>query len=161
MKLKAVIDEDLTNYKVPSMFLFAPTCEGKCCIEAGLPLFVCQNHPWRDSPAMDFSYNELCQRYLKNKLTHAIVIGGLEPFENFLELSSFIMTLRWDYHCYDPVVIYTGYKEDELSQELETLSNLDNIIIKFGRYRPDLHPVFDEVLGVFLASGNQYAKQIS
>jgi hypothetical protein len=36
----------------------------------------------------------------------------------------------------------------------------DNIVIKFGRYRPGQQKHFDEVLGVELASDNQYAKRI-
>ena len=35
-----------------------------------------------------------------------------------------------------------------------------NIIIKFGRYIPNQKPHYDEVLGVNLASDNQYAERI-
>jgi hypothetical protein len=44
---------------------------------------------------------------------------------------------------------------------VEDLTRFDNIIVKFGRYIPDNKPHFDEVLGVNLASPNQYAKKIS
>jgi hypothetical protein len=37
----------------------------------------------------------------------------------------------------------------------------DNIIVKFGRFIPDDEKRFDEVLGVELASHNQYAEVIS
>jgi hypothetical protein len=35
-----------------------------------------------------------------------------------------------------------------------------NIIIKYGRYIPNQTPHYDEVLGVYLASDNQYAVRI-
>ena len=38
---------------------------------------------------------------------------------------------------------------------------MPNIIIKFGRFVPMQQPHFDPILGVNLASDNQYAKQIS
>ena len=58
----------------------------------------------------------------------------------------------------DDIVIYTGYKEEELAAEISTLQQFDNIIIKFGRFIPDSPHIFDTVLGVELASNNQYAK---
>ena len=39
-------------------------------------------------------------------------------------------------------------------------SNYDNIIIKFGRYIPNQQSHFDIVLGVNLASDNQYAERL-
>lgn len=36
-----------------------------------------------------------------------------------------------------------------------------NIIVKFGRFIPNQHPHYDEVLGINLASDNQYAEKIS
>ena len=35
----------------------------------------------------------------------------------------------------------------------------DNIVVKFGRFRPNQDPHYDNVLGVKLASNNQYAKK--
>jgi len=43
----------------------------------------------------------------------------------------------------------------------EVIEEFDNIIVKFGRFRPNQKPHFDEVLGVNLASDNQYAEKIS
>lgn len=42
MRVKTVVDEDFTNYKKPAMFIGTISCGGKCCIEAGIPLSVCQ-----------------------------------------------------------------------------------------------------------------------
>ena len=41
------------------------------------------------------------------------------------------------------------------------LKQYDNIIIKFGRFIPNQEKHYDEVLGVELASPNQYARRIS
>lgn len=161
MRVKTVVDEDFTNYKKPSMFIGTISCGGKCCIEAGIPLSVCQNDGWRSGAPIVLSNRELCQRYLNNPLTKAIVFGGLEPFEQFKELERFIFTLRRVFGCDDDVVIYTGYNPEELSFELNVLSgHYNNIIVKFGRFVPNSQHRFDEVLGVELASDNQYAVQI-
>ena len=40
------------------------------------------------------------------------------------------------------------------------LSKFANVIIKFGRFIPNQKPHFDEVLGVELASPNQYAVEL-
>ena len=40
------------------------------------------------------------------------------------------------------------------------LRKYPNIIIKYGRYIPDQEPHQDEVLGVRLASNNQYAERM-
>ena len=63
----------------------------------------------------------------------------------------------------DDIVIYTGYTEDEMKQKnfYKDLCQFSNIIIKFGRFRPGQEPHYDEVLGINLASDNQYAKRVS
>jgi len=82
--------------------------------------------------------------------------------EQFDEVKRFLFSLRCVFGCDDDVVIYTGYNPEEIQAQLETLSsNYKNIIIKFGRFIPDKPHRFDEVLGVELASDNQYAEKIS
>lgn len=61
----------------------------------------------------------------------------------------------------DDIVIYTGYKGSEIIDKLELLSNFKNIIVKLGRYKSNEQSHFDEVLGVNLASNNQYAIRVS
>ena len=161
MRVKTVVDEDFTNYKKASMFIGTISCGGKCCIEAGIPLSVCQNDGWRSCAPITVSDRVLCQRYLNNPVTSAIVFGGLEPMEQFDELCAFLSVRRNEFSCGDDVVIYTGYNADEIPQQLETLREYGNIIVKFGRYRPNEEPHLDDVLGVRLASDNQYAQQIS
>ena len=84
---------------------------------------------------------------------------GLEPFDSYYELVKLIETIRRK--CDDDIVIYTGYNKNELSEKIEYLSTYQNIVIKFGRYVPNNEKHFDDVLGVYLASDNQYAEEIS
>ena len=161
MRVKMVVDEDFTNYKKPAMFIGTISCGGKCCTEAGIPLSVCQNDGWRSCAPVVLSDREICMRYLANPLTNAIVIGGLEPFEQAKEVRKLIWMLRNVFSCNDDVVIYTGYTQDEIEDEVRLLSEFENIIIKFGRFRPNQTPHRDEVLGVNLVSDNQYAVKIS
>ena len=60
-----------------------------------------------------------------------------------------------------PFIIYTGYYPNEIPKPLERLKQYKNIIIKFGRYIPNQKPHYDEILGVSLASLNQYAEVVS
>lgn len=160
MLLKTIIDEDFVNYKIPSMFIGTAFCGGKCCTEAGIPLSVCQNDEWRKTSPIFVEDSDICRRYLGNDITKAIVIGGLEPFEQFTELCELLATLRNEYKCNNDVVIYTGYYPEEIESEIEFLKFYGNIIVKFGRYIPDKPRRYDEVLGVTLASDNQFAEKI-
>lgn len=170
MKIKGITDEDFVNYKIPSMFIAMPYCTFKCDIEYGSK--ICQNSSLAKQPDIEIQTEKLIERYLSNKITKAIVFGGLEPFNSTEEMFRFIMALRQK-ECHDDVVIYTGYTKEELQnapiptdfainiiEEIRNTPELDNIIIKFGRYIPDCQPHFDPVLGVNLASDNQYAERI-
>lgn len=157
MTIKTIIDEDFSNYKKPSMLIGFPRCSWKCEKECGKR--VCQNGALVASPNVDINTEEIVERYLKNNLTSAIVCGGLEPFDSWKDLCILIQTFRQ--HTQDDIVIYTGWYESEISDDVEYLrQNYDNIIIKFGRFLPDQKSHFDEVLGVYLASDNQYAERI-
>lgn len=159
MRVKNIIDEDFINYKVCSMFIGTISCGGKCCIEAGIPITVCQNDEWRKAPVINIPDEKIIKRYLDNRYSDCIVFGGLEPFEQYDELLGFIKKFRKV--CNDQIVIYTGYVKDEIKTQIEELSTYPNIIVKFGRYIPDRNTRFDDVLGVTLASDNQYAERIS
>lgn len=161
MRVKNIVDEDFTNYKKASMFIGSISCGGKCCIEVNIPMSVCQNDGWRCEKAITLDDKIICERYLNNNLTNAIVIGGLEPFEQFNELYDLIECLRITYHCNDDVVIYTGYNYDEISNNINILKKFQNIIIKYGRFIPNAKSRYDEVLGVTLISDNQYGEKIS
>ena len=157
MLLKGLIEEDFLQYKEPSMFLIFPSCTMKCDRECGRP--ICQNSDLANAPLIGIEVEKLVQRYLDNPITKAIVCGGLEPMDSFEQLVELVRVLRR--FSADFVVVYTGYRNDEIEDELEELSKFPNIIVKFGRYVPDQEPHFDEVLGVNLASSNQYAARIS
>ena len=158
MKLRGYVEDDFTQYKKPSMFLITPYCDFKCCIENGNN--ICQNMDVIKAPIIDVDNDELIKRYLNNPITKSIVFGGLEPMDSFEEVREFINTLRWDYNCFDDVVIYTGYNADEVIDQCMRLSKFANVIVKFGRFIPDQKSHFDEVLGVELASPNQYAVEL-
>lgn len=159
MKVKGVLDEDFVNFKLPSMFISTCYCSFKCEKESGVR--CCQNSALANQREKSLSDTFIIDRYLKNPITKAIIFGGLEPFNQFDEMFSFIQTLRIKYACDDPVVIYTGFRPDEIPAEILALKHYKNIIVKFGRYVPDDQPHLDEVLGVRLSSSNQYAEQIS
>lgn len=157
MNIKQLIDEDFTNYKKPSMFIGFPKCNFKCEKECGLR--VCQNGILATSPMMDVDLQSIVDRYIKNDITKAIVVGGLEPFDSFNDLLNLVIETR-DY-VEDDIVIYTGYYKEEIKDMIKTLKCFKNIVVKFGRYIPNQQPHYDEVLGVYLASDNQYAERIS
>lgn len=160
IRIKQLIDEDFVNYRKPSMFIGTISCGGKCYIEAGLTSDMCQNDELRRSPIHSIRIVDLIDRYLENDITQAIVFGGLEPFEQPYELERFIYILRECYYVNDDVVIYTGYNEGENSLAENMVCRFPNIIVKYGRFIPNRPHRFDEVLGVELASDNQFAKRI-
>lgn len=162
MIIKGLIDEDFINYKKPSMVIEFPYCTFKCDKECGQP--VCQNSPLVNEPNIEISYDGLLTRYINNPITEAIVFQGLEAFDSISDVINLILWLRIKYNCKDDIVIYTGYKEEEVKWIVDILSSNilinKNIIIKFGRYIPNQESHFDPILGVNLASDNQYAKKI-
>lgn len=133
------------------------SCSFKCDKECGEK--VCQNSSLARDPVIEFSIDKILTRYINNPITSAIVLGGLEPFDNYAEIVEFVQKARQI--TSDDIVIYTGYQENEVAQIIENLSVFPNIIVKFGRFVPHSSARADEILGVKLASANQYAKCIS
>ena len=84
MKLKGLVDYDICNYRRPSMFLIFPYCSFKCDKECGKS--ICQNSALAHEPAVEIETAAIVRRYLDNPLTHAVVCGGLEPFDSKEEL---------------------------------------------------------------------------
>ena len=66
-----------------------------------------------------------------------------------------------EHDCDADFVIYTGYYRYEIEDRVQELEKYKNVIVKFGRYVPNQEKHYDEVLGVWLASDNQYAERIS
>ena len=143
MRVKDIVDENFQDYKQTSMFICTISCGGKCWRELGLDCSICQNDKIQKQEILNISDEKIIQRYLNNPITKAIIIGGLEPFEQYEEM--FNLICRFRAQTKDPIII----------------KRFKNIIIKFGRYIPNNKPRYDEVLGITLASQNQYAKKIS
>lgn len=157
MIIKGLKDEDFINYKKPSMFIAFPSCSWKCEKECGKQ--VCQNSTLANAPSIEIETNKLADRYLNNPITKAITCGGLEPFDSWNDLKDLIILLR--NQTLDDIIVYTGYKEEEIEDKLQYLQTFPNIIVKFGRFIPNQQSHYDNILGVNLASDNQYAERIS
>ena len=157
MLIRGLIEEDFVNYKKASMFIVFPTCTFKCEKDCGIK--CCQNSEVAKSAAIEIDTKILVDRYINNPITHAIVCGGLEPIDSFDDLLELIKLVREKTD--DDIVIYTGYNRNEILKEIRILREFSNIIIKFGRFKPNDAHRFDEILGVELASANQYAEKIS
>lgn len=157
MKLKNLLVEDFNNYKKPSMLIGFPYCTFKCEKECGLQ--VCQNKELVLSDGMDIQIEQIVNKYLSNNLTSAIVCGGLEPFDSWEDLIKLIDEFRKVTD--DDIVIYTGYNKNEIEYYIQQLSQYKNIIVKFGRFKPNQQKHYDEILGIYLASDNQYGEKIS
>jgi hypothetical protein len=159
IKIKGIRMEDFTNYKKPSMYIAFPSCTFKCERECGQKM--CQNSSLVQAPTLTVNVHSIVCKYINNPITSAIVIGGLEPFDSEEDLQILITYLRVS--TQDDIIIYTGHTKEEV-QEREIYSyllNAKNIIIKFGRFVPNQQPHYDEVLGIKLASDNQYSERIS
>lgn len=154
MKIVGIRDEDFTNYKKSSMYIGFPHCSFKCGHN------LCQNSTLAKQAPVEISCESLVKRYINNSFTDAIVIAGLEPMDDYDDLLQFIIEVRK--YCTDDIVIYTGYNKDEILGKVDEIkcSGKVNIIIKFGRFIPDQKPHYDTVLGINLASDNQYAERI-
>ena len=168
MIVKGIEAENFENYKDPALFVAFPHCSFKCDKEAKCA--VCQNSALALSENIEVKIDTLVNLYVENPITKAIVCGGLEPFDSFDDLLCLIMNLR--YRTSDPIIIYTGYTEEEIGKMthrldsdyysfLDILELYENIVIKFGRFIPNQEKHYDKLLGVELASLNQYAKVIS
>ena len=154
MKIKGLISEDFVNYKKPAMTIMFPHCNGfKCGAE------YCQNSPLSKAEDIEMDISNIVIRYLNNPITESVVMQGLEPFDSWDDLIGLVGCLR--HSTDDDIVIYTGYYKEEIADKIALLSKYKNIIIKYGRYIPDQKKHYDEVLGVYLASSNQYAERIS
>lgn len=158
--VKEIVDENFQDYKKSSMFIATSRCDFKCLKERGLDFSICQNMKISKMPDKKVFIPEVFRRYKSNPITGAIVVGGLEPMLQFEEVFSLIFYFRWS-GCHDDFVIYTGYYENEIKNQVQKLKKFDNIIIKYGRFIPDDKSIYDDVLGINLSSHNQYAVKIS
>lgn len=158
IKVKGIIWEDTVNYKKISTTLMMPKCDFKCNKECGAQL--CQNWGLAAAPQQTVLINSFMRRYIDNPITEAIVLQGLEPFDSLIDLYTVAAALQ-DFNITDDLVVYTGYYREELKSKLKPLYQIPgHLIIKWGRYIPNQSPHYDPVLGVYLASDNQYGEQL-
>lgn len=160
VELVGIIWEDFVNYKKPCMTLMFPYCDFKCDIENGTDL--CQNRGLAAAASQWHDIDAILDLYMNNPITEAIVLQGLEPLDSLLDVYTVSAALK-RHSCYDDFIIYTGYNKEEISEEI--IHNFKimipgNLIIKWGRFKPNQTPHHDPVLGVNLASDNQYGELI-
>ena len=136
--IKSILSESFTDYKKCSMLI----CGCKCTWKRGKEL--CQNSPLAKTPTKKIDVEKIVEEYMKNDLTSAIVFGGLEWMDQFLELLECIESFREKTN--DDIVVYTGYDKNEIPEHLMTLKKFKNIIVKFGRYIPNQKTHYDPVL---------------
>ena len=110
MHIKMIVDEDIINYKKPSMMIGTVVCTWKCCDDACIPHSTCQNYGWNIAPIYNIPNEDIIERYMNNVYTDAIIFAGLEPFDQFDELITFIDKFREVSN--DDVVIYTVYNQN-------------------------------------------------
>lgn len=154
---KGIIEEDFIQYSKPTMFITNTICDLKCEKECGIK--CCSNNQLFNEPSITLTFNTIIQKYINNPITKSITFGGLEQFDEFTQLFQLIEAFRK--YTNDDIVIYTGYTEEEIQKQIKQLKSFKNIIIKFGRFIPNQEKHYDEILGVELASPNQYARRIS
>lgn len=153
MIIKEIKDEDFINYKLPSMIVAFPKCSFKCGKN------YCQNSSLHTCKDISISTVDIVDRYMRNPITKAIVCAGLEPFDSWNDLKDLITVFRSKSN--DDIVIYSGYNIEEINPEyLDFLKNHSPIILKIGRYIPSLPSVYDNNLGITLASNNQYSIKV-
>ena len=129
MIIKGIIDEDLVNYRKPSMVIEFPNCDFKCDKECGHQ--VCQNSALAGARPISILVKDLVERYMANDITQAIVCQGLEPFDSWTDLYYLVQLFRKQTN--DDIVIYTGYNKEEIASRVYLLTLFPNIIIKYGR----------------------------
>ena len=157
IRVKGVIWEDFVNYKKPCMTIEMPICDFKCDRDCGQK--VCQNSSLAISETRQVDEKYLVSQYIDNPITEALCFQGLEPFDTYNEMLEFIT--EFGKHNSDDIVIYTGYNRKEIDEtKLEALkaAAAGDVIIKWGRFIPYRESKYDEVLGVTLASDNQYGE---
>lgn len=159
IRVKEIVDENFQDYKKSAMMIATVKCDFKCFTELGISPTICQNMEVSKKANIEMEIKTIFKRYISNPITHAVVIGGLEPMLQFDEIFSLIKYFR-DNKCEDDFVIYTGYCKEEIEEEVNILKNLGNIVIKYGRFIPESNKRFDEVLEIYLSSDNQYAEKI-
>ena len=158
VRLKGLMDVSYQDYRKPSMVLTMAFCDFKCW--KGELKNPCQNSALAHSPIILVNTETILERYMKNPLSKALVFSGLEPLLQKYEMFGIVDEFRKQ--TMDDIVIFTGYDMDEIDEKfLDSLRPYENIYLKLGRYVPNSQSKYDPVLGITLASDNQYGIKIN
>lgn len=142
----------LNNYKKVSLYVpIGITCTFKC-------KNCCNIHYKENNRFYIITFKKLLDMYKKNKLVDALVLSGLEPFDNFEVMFQLIKYFRKE-NTKDDIIIYTGYELTEIHNLVDKLKGY-NIWLKLGRYMPNSKAKTDVNLKVLLASENQYSLHV-
>ena len=159
MIVKLVKQDDFVQYKKPCVVVCFPNCTWKCCTEAGIPTSVCQNQEMCGLKDIDVTPEDVYNLYKESLFAESICCSGLEPMLQFDDVLSLLKYFR-EHDCDADFVIYTGYYPEEIEPQLSILKQFSNIVLKCGRYIPNRPSKYDDILGITLASDNQYAKLV-
>lgn len=153
IRLKDAV-EVFQDYKKSAILFSTCYCNWKCCHEAGIPESVCQNQKVAQQREVYLPFESVLKK-VNQSFTDAVIFGGLEPMLQADEVVQCIQYLR-QHGVKKDIVVYTGYYVEEIDEETLAYLAMNDVILKCGRYIPDRKPKFDAVLGITLASDNQY-----
>lgn len=142
--------ETFIDYKKTSMYIAFPVCSLNCK--------NCHNKELRNKNTVELDYKTIVDYILNNPIIESVVLSGMNPMDSFDDVVGLIKELRKKSNM--DVVIYSGKLKYELKKEISVLKSFSNIIVKFGEYKENDIPIYSEVLGINLASSNQYARRI-
>lgn len=144
-----------SDFHMNSLYCATTKCSGKC--KENNPNVVCQNEDIKKhkDDYKNYSGKDLLSIAKNNSFCEAILFSGLDPIDDYDNLVGIIREIRNIDKEY-PIVIYTGYAEDEIQKEIKELKTLNNIWLKVGRYIPNRESIIDRITGVKLISDNQY-----
>lgn len=156
-----VIAQDFVNNAICTFTIESGiSCTFKCDKENNCQM--CHNFALTKQQPIETSINRLIELYDSQELSHSVTFQGLEPLDNLKQLLWFIYYFRQTHD--DFIYIWTGYDKNECKDLIYLIKEKmqwKNIVIKFGRYRPNDTPHLDPILGINLSSSNQYAEVIS
>lgn len=153
IRLKDAV-EVFQDYKKSALLFSTCYCDWKCCHEAGVDIDICQNQKVSQQREVTLPFESILKK-VNQSFTDAVIFGGLEPILQADEVVQCIEYLR-KHGVKKDIVVYTGYYLEEIDPETLAYLALNDCILKCGRFIPDRKPKFDAVLGITLASDNQY-----
>ena len=118
MQIKGIMDECFSDYKKAAMYIAFPNCSFKC--DQLNRCSVCQNSKLAHEPDIDITKEEIIARYLKNPITKAVILSGLEPFDSILDLIAFVDAFRKESD--DDIVIENAIEQIK-SSDLVSVTN--------------------------------------